>query len=314
MPRADGTTVALLTLSVAALSSGCITQRLPVAGREAPVRNVVRASQYAFTTDFELDSQDPIVRDLVGLRQAVYDATRLPPGREPIRVVIFESQQRYHEFLGLNFPDLPARRAFFVKQNEDELAVFAFRSETLLEDLRHESTHALLHSSLKMVPIWLDEGLACYFEVGPELDGVNTRHVVGLRSRSARSTPTPAYNLQRLESLGNLWHMTADDYRESWLWVHFCFHHSPATREALLAHLAALRRGAPDSLATRLQRMNFPLDEAIELHLASLIESVGERASPAVADNYYQPTHSLWQTSWATTRKLLRPLDTSRSQ
>ena len=46
-------------------------------------------------------------------------------------------------------------------------------------DLRHEATHALLHGSLPMVPLWLDEGLAKYFEVLREhrIDGspyVNT--------------------------------------------------------------------------------------------------------------------------------------------
>ena len=39
-------------------------------------------------------------------------------------------------------------------QNERELAV----------DLRHETTHAVLHGLLPMVPLWLDEGLAEYFE------------------------------------------------------------------------------------------------------------------------------------------------------
>lgn len=305
--------VCIALMSACALATaGCVTERLPVAGRHAPVQNVVRASQYAFTTDFELDANDPVVQDLVGLRQAVHEVLQFPLGHEPIRVVIFENQQRYHEFLGMNFPELPARRAFFVKQNSDELAVFAYRGETLLEDLRHEASHALLHSSLKVVPIWLDEGLACYFEVGPEANGVNSRHVVGLRSRaSAARAVGSSYNLQRLELLTNLWQMTADDYRESWLWVHFCLHHSPATRQALLDHLTMLRRGVPDTLAARLQRLNLNLDRELELHLASLIETVGDRPSPAVADNYYQPTHSIWQSSWNATRQLLQPLDLS---
>ena len=38
----------------------------------------------------------------------------------------------------------------------------------LRTDLRHELTHALLHGVLKDVPLWLDEGLAGFFELPPD--------------------------------------------------------------------------------------------------------------------------------------------------
>ena len=65
----------------------------------------------------------------------------------------------------------------------------------LRTDLRHELTHALLHSVLKDVPLWLDEGLAGYFELPPENDGVNPQHLELLR----RGPFQP--DLARLESL-----------------------------------------------------------------------------------------------------------------
>ena len=37
--------------------------------------------------------------------------------------------------------------------------------DRLEEDLRHEATHALLHVAVGDLPLWLDEGLAEYFEV-----------------------------------------------------------------------------------------------------------------------------------------------------
>ena len=43
--------------------------------------------------------------------------------------------------------------------------VFAYKSKALPVDVRHEGTHGLLHAALPMVPLWLDEGLAEYFEV-----------------------------------------------------------------------------------------------------------------------------------------------------
>jgi hypothetical protein len=46
--------------------------------------------------------------------------------------------------------------------------VFAYRGEDFETDLRHECTHALLNAALPVVPLWLDEGLAEYFEVLPQ--------------------------------------------------------------------------------------------------------------------------------------------------
>ena len=45
--------------------------------------------------------------------------------------------------------------------------VFAQWGPDFRIDLHHEGTHALLHASLARVPLWLDEGLAKYFEVPP---------------------------------------------------------------------------------------------------------------------------------------------------
>src|SRR5690606_4534755 len=112
----------------------------------------------------------------------------------------------------------------------------------------------------------------------------------------------------RLEALRNLWEMSAADYREAWLWVHFCLHRSEQTQRAFYDHLTCLRRGQPDSLAERLVRLEPNLNQAVELHLAQLADAVGNPADLQAGDNFYQPTHSLWQTSWNATRQLLRPL------
>ena len=166
MWRFPAMVLSALLLFTAAM--GCVTAQLPVAGSDAPVRHVIRASQYAFTTDFPIERDDPLIDELVELRDVVFDTLKLPAGRLLVRVVIFENQQSYDQFIRLNFPDLPSRRAFFIKQDNDQLVVYAARGERLLQDLRHEVTHALLHSVLPTVPLWLDEGLAEYFEAQPK--------------------------------------------------------------------------------------------------------------------------------------------------
>ena len=51
--------------------------------------------------------------------------------------------------------------------------VYTYWGNRIQQDLRHELTHAILHSVLKDVPLWLDEGLAEYFEVPHGWKGVN---------------------------------------------------------------------------------------------------------------------------------------------
>lgn len=242
------------TLAILSGIAGCVTpQPLPEVGRDAPLQYVVRASQYAFTTDFPLPRTDPLITELTDLRETERKTLKLSESNDLVRIVIFENRQRYDEFLRVNYPELPSRRAFFVKQGTDGSAVFACRGEHLRHDLRHEVTHALLHSSLPRVPLWIDEGLAEYFEAsGSPADAIfSLRHVERLE-QDARQSAAP--DLRRLETLHDLGQMTAAHYRESWLWVHFCLEGPLPAREAFHEHWLALKRGEPDSLAERLAR------------------------------------------------------------
>ena len=56
----------------------------------------------------------------------------------------------------------PGGRSFW--RRDSERVVYTYSSPRLEEDLRHEATHALLRGSFGDLPLWLDEGLAEYFE------------------------------------------------------------------------------------------------------------------------------------------------------
>ncbi len=280
-----------LLAMAAGLALGCAYGRLPYAGTDAPKRHVVRCSQYAFTTDFPFDAEHELARDLLGLRDTVFGTLALPPGRTVVRVAVFDDEARYGRFLKDNFPELPARRAFFIQHGPEELVVYAWRGGQLRADLRHEATHALLHSVLPTVPMWLDEGLAEHFEIGPERAAGNPRHVAGLRAALAQGWRP---NLARLEGCGELRDMGAAEYRESWLWVHFCLHGPPPARAALLAHLQELRASptAPrpvPSLATRLAAAVPEAAAAVERHLLAL-----ETAPETPRGGDYPYRHPAW--------------------
>lgn len=106
------------------------------------------------------------------------------------------------------------------------------------EDLRHEMTHGLLHASLKTVPLWLDEGLAEYFEVaGP--DGIaHPEHAATIRNLLETGWSP---SLERLESIQDFDRLTQQDYAESWAWVYYMLHADVASRDTLLSYVATLR-------------------------------------------------------------------------
>jgi hypothetical protein len=96
-----------------------------------------------------------------------------------------------------------------------------------------------LNSVLKDVPLWLDEGLAEFYEVPPERDGVNGLHVDAFR----RGEIVP--DLAALERLDQVPQMGRAQYQEAWAWVHLLLRGNPAGRQVLLAHLQQLRGPDP---------------------------------------------------------------------
>ena len=114
-------------------------------------------------------------------------------------------------------PGVPNRRALYVKGQGAE-RVFAYWSGDVEIDLRHECTHALLHASLPMVPLWLDEGLAQFFEVSaarragghPHLDAIRWNIGWGLVPKLKQSGKQTRHR-----------QMGRNEYRDSWAWVHF---------------------------------------------------------------------------------------------
>jgi hypothetical protein len=121
------------------------------------------------------------------------------------------------------------------------LAVYAHWGEAIAEDLRHEVAHGYLHASVPDIPLWIDEGLAEYFEVGRGRRGVNRIHVEYLAGQLAIGAWRP--NLPRLEQLTSASDMTQLEYAEAWLWVHYLLESAEGHPAVLIDYLAALRAG-----------------------------------------------------------------------
>ncbi len=248
------------------------------AAAPAPVANKseFRVSQFVFLHDFEINRNLPIFNELANLREQVYKELQLPPSNTPVYVHLFENKERYEQFMQVKHPELPKRRAFFFVQpraigGSEDLLVYTYWGERIHQDLRHELTHALLHSVLKDVPIWLDEGLAEYFEMPAGWQGVNYQHINLLRRGGNGQAAAFRSDMARLEGLSEVHQMTPAEYREAWAWVHLMLHTKPAARRVLIGYLRELRTTPrPGLLRPRLAPLFPSLDQAFDAHLAQL--------------------------------------------
>jgi hypothetical protein len=263
-------TLGCQTLTVPILTGGGERSDKEPAIAGMPGKNSFRVSQFVFNSDIELNKNHPAFKELANLREQVYKDLALPPSNNLVQVYVFEDRDKFEAFMQKKHPDLPKRRAFFVAQPKrfggaDDLFVYTYWGDRVQQDLRHELTHALLHSVLKDVPLWLDEGLAEFFEMPASWNGVNYQHLEALRQPNVKA------DLDRLEKLVEVKDMTPAEYRESWAWTHLMLRTTPQARQVLLAYLQELRTNPhPSSLKPRLARTFVNPDEALQRHLADL--------------------------------------------
>ncbi len=203
-----------------------------------------KAGPFICRADFSLAADDGLLGELAQLQTDLTRSLGIAAAGEPIEVYLFHDQATYARYLGHYLPGVPYRRALYVKGDAPG-RVFAYQGEQFEIDLRHECTHALLHAALPQVPLWLDEGLAVYFQLPARQRAYDNPHL-GPVAQDARRGRAPS--LEALEKAGGMADMGLAEYRGSWAWVNFMLHGPAAAHDELTAYLAALRGQSPKSL------------------------------------------------------------------
>ena len=202
-------------------------------------------------SEFDLTPHARVFDDLARIQRDLKRTLAVDRPRAPITMFFLRDRQGYAQFLRENFSDVPERRAVYV-QHKGQAFVIAYQSDQFATDLRHETTHALLHADLPMVPLWLDEGLAEYFELPANQRAFDNPHLTKTRWLAALGL---APSMASLEGKGRLAEMGAAEYRYSWGWVHFMLHGPRAAHAELVAYLDDIRRRTPPGrLSERLAR------------------------------------------------------------
>jgi len=243
-----------------------------------PVAQHFRAGQLVFHSDFELPRDHRLVRDLVAERDDICGMLSLPVSDERIDVHLYHDAETYRRMLARHFPSVPSRRAFFLK-TDTRLAVYAHWSDRVAEDLRHEVAHGYLHAVVPDLPLWLDEGLAEFFEVPRGQNGLNRPHLDLLCDMKAHNGWEP--DLGRLERLTDASQMDQRDYAEAWAWAYFLLQSSPERRELLTRYLADLHSdGVAKPISLQLATHRAAPQRELETYLAGLIQHMGVAGMP----------------------------------
>jgi len=254
---------------VAAVSFSLATTLLAAAPDSSPAQTAGRwpdeqtVGPYVCHADFRLDRGAGLLNELMQLQRDLTQTLGMRLGAEPIHLFLFGRERTYQNYVQQYFPHVPYRRALFIKERGPGM-VFAFSSKELDVDLRHESTHAILHAALPMVPLWLDEGLAEYFEVPPADRAYRNPHLPKVKWGSFLHTTKP---LKTLEDIGRLEEMDASAYRHAWAWVHFMLHGPPAAQDELTCYLNDIQSHTPPGqLSNRLQQRIPDLERSFVAH------------------------------------------------
>ncbi len=254
---------------VAVIFSGCRVAQTPPMG--LPSKYTLENDNLVIQSDIKLSRNHELLKDLDRLHDEILATLDLPVQKQPVVIYLFGDEKRYADYLRVRYPRLPPRRAYFVGTSK-ELAVYTFWGERIQEDLRHEFTHGVLHATLKDVPLWLDEGLAEYFEVASQPVGMNREYAMNLAAGIAGGWKP---DLDRLESLETVDQMHKADYQESWAWVHFMLQHSEESREVLTGYLRELRTTSqPGLLSLRLRSAVPVVEQRFLSHAAGLTDGI----------------------------------------
>jgi hypothetical protein len=246
-----------------------------------PTKYQVRTGQFILFSNVPLPENPPEVRCLQALERDLAKELRFQPpaGIDPVEIYVLDHKDAFTHFLKFYYPELPPRRAFFLAQGSQRV-VYTYSNPKLEEDLRHEATHALLRGAYGDLPLWIDEGLAEYFENDVSDDETQRSRLALLTEDLARGW---APDLVRLESLTDIRQMSPRDYREAWAWAHLMLRGGEPDFGHLQAYLNGIR-AHPDQpkLSTTLGQAGAVRDHLLAHIKKAQLTRMAAKPDPAV--------------------------------
>jgi len=230
-------------------------------------RDQIELGGFRIKADFALNAESALLSEIEQLTKDVSQTLGIEVQSEGTEILLFGNRRDYQDYLSVRVPEGVHRPALFVK-SETMSRVYAYRCPELATNLRHETTHALLHASLQIIPLWLDEGLAEYFEVPRDERVHGSPHLTSLQRWNSRFTWR--LHLEGLAEKEEMSQMSSRDYRDAFSVVHFLIHGPPEAQRLLHNYLTDIQGGdVPPPLTEQISK-SFPRPEvAIVEHIRS---------------------------------------------
>lgn len=194
--------------------------------------------RYQIVSEFSLKSLRTVTEDLQRLENHLATYLQLSIPQAPIEIYLYKNSRNFSAAAKAVSSNMRNRRALYVQSGEKK-QVLVYSSSSLMTDLRHETTHALMHCAVPYLPLWLDEGLAELFEVVLK-SGQAHPHLASLKW-SSRWRWKP--NLQQLGNLTEEAKMTAAHYRDSCAVTHYLVHGDVEAHQVMVDYLKTAQQG-----------------------------------------------------------------------
>ncbi|RMG35750.1 MAG: hypothetical protein D6725_11835 [Planctomycetota bacterium] len=243
-----------------------------------PWSDYLQAGRFHVFSDSRIDREAPVWTELETLPQRVEETLGLSRQTTTFRVYLLRSRSEFQSAVARRFPDGIDRRALYIAEG-DRHEIFVYRHLEFVTDLRHEAVHAILHAALPYLPLWLDEGLAAYFEIPPGQPA--SAHPYRRRLRWDWLLLRRRPDLRRLEGIDDPMALSAADYRECWGWTFWLLGRTE-TRKLLQEYLQAIAAGDPPG------RFSDRLGAHVADPTAAMMQTVKSPPSPS-------PRRRLWR-------------------
>lgn len=215
---------------------------------------------FRFHSEFVIKTA-PLLRDLAQIQDELKNTLGLAVGDRSIAVYFYQDWSSYRQATKAYIPKGLVRRALFVKGDKQSY-VFAYRHRGFDTDVRHECTHALVHNAVEFIPLWMDEGLAEYFEKKAGNERIRPSSLGEVRRAMFWRQ---SFSLEDLERLSSISEMGYTQYRNSWAWIHFLMNdtaNESTARKILFNYLAEIRKGKPPGNFSEYLRKSMTNDHA----------------------------------------------------
>lgn len=223
------------------------------------------AGNFVFRSEFPLSDVQDLVDDIEQLQTELEETLGLECSDREIQIHLFRTKYSYRRYLSVRVPQGIKRQAFYMP-GTDAGRIYAYRHRDLETDVRHEVTHALLRNALPYIPLWIDEGLAEYFEIPAVKRKHGNGHAADLRLAIRVGGWKP--DLRNLEGKKDFLEMRGPEYRDSWGWISFFLDGPPDAQQAFKTYLQAVAdEEVPDPLSKTLPESVPDYERQIIRHL-----------------------------------------------